>query len=413
VNLVIGTRPAALQPVPNLGLVSVWDEGASLYADPHAPYPHARTVAAMRAELEGAGLILASYAPSVDAMALVEHGWAEHVSAGRSQVRDRTAAVDVLSEQRRDAEGGTGWHWMPGGAWKALRTAISSGPVAVVVPRTGYVSALACAHCGQWAECRECAASLKQAGGGDDPVCVACGVRQQDWHCPQCQSASLKQVRQGVERITEQLRSMARGWTVHVSTSAAGTLRDGQVAEGLVVATPGALPAVPGGYAHVVVVGATVPPMGELGVELLALRWWINVAAMVRSRRDGGGVTVVGSLPDTVSHALRGWLPGQCALDAYRERAELGLPPARRLLYLRGDDAVVGRALDCLDESGTALKALSGVSVAEAPLGVYVLAPRGAMPGIVTQVRALQSEWSRRGEGELRVVVDGPMGRTL
>jgi len=410
VSLVVGTRPAALQPVPALGLIAMWDDGASVYADPHAPYPHARTVAAMRADSEGAGLLLAGYAPSVDGMALVDHGWAAHVEPQRAQTRDRVATIDVLDGQRREAEGGTGWHWMPAMAWKALQRGIEAGPVGVVVPRAGYVSALACARCGQWAECRECAASLKQAGSAATPECTKCGADQENWHCPECRFAGLKQVRQGAERIIEQLRSMAPQWSIHASTAAAGILADYAVSEGLVVATPSALPAVRGGYSHIVVVGAAVPPMAELGAEVAAMRSWINVAALARARRNGGGVTVVGHVPDPVSHVLRAWLPGQYARDAYRERAELALPPARRVLQLHGDPDVVQRALDSPLPGAGAVTGLPGVTIAEAPRGRYILAPRGTMPQVVDHLRTLQQEWSRLGAGELRIVVDGPMG---
>ena len=42
VSCVIGTRAAAFAPVVELGLVAIWDDGDDLYAEPRAPYPHAR-----------------------------------------------------------------------------------------------------------------------------------------------------------------------------------------------------------------------------------------------------------------------------------------------------------------------------------------------------------------------------------
>src|SRR5659263_645516 len=42
VSAVVGTRAAMFAPVPNLGLVVVWDDGDDLHAEPLAPYPHVR-----------------------------------------------------------------------------------------------------------------------------------------------------------------------------------------------------------------------------------------------------------------------------------------------------------------------------------------------------------------------------------
>ena len=45
----IGNRAAAYAPVPDLGLVALWDDGDDLLAEPRAPYPHTRDVLALRA----------------------------------------------------------------------------------------------------------------------------------------------------------------------------------------------------------------------------------------------------------------------------------------------------------------------------------------------------------------------------
>ncbi len=49
VQVVLGTRAAAFAPVRHLGLVAMWDDGDDLYAEPRAPYPHAREVLLLRA----------------------------------------------------------------------------------------------------------------------------------------------------------------------------------------------------------------------------------------------------------------------------------------------------------------------------------------------------------------------------
>lgn len=408
VGLIIGTRTAVMQPVPELGLLTVWDDSSPVFDDPHAPYPHARTLAAMRAEFNGAGALFGAYAPGVDALALVAHGWAELRHADRAVVRAGTPTIDILTAERRDAEGGTGWHWMPGSAWRSLTKALTKGPVAIVVPRTGYVRAVTCDKCGTWAQCASCQGSLSQAHRAAPLVCVDCATVQVDWHCAECHSRDVKQARQGVERIAEQVRAMAKSTTVHVSAAAVGTLADDVVTEGIVVATPGALPAVPGGYAHLVVVGADVPASGGLGAELQAIRWWLNTAALVRSRERGGAVTLVGELPDAVRQAIVSWTPGDAARDAYTERASLGLPPARRTLAVTGDDAALTLALSVAVE-GERIERHPDITVVASKGGVTLLMSRRVTAATVDAVRAVQLDLSKSGEGELRLRVDGPL----
>ncbi|WP_062073120.1 hypothetical protein [Demequina sediminicola] len=402
-RIVIGTRPSVMQPVPRLNALVMWDEANGVYEEPHAPYPHARTIAAMRAH-HGAAVVIGGYALSVDATALAERGWARWIEPPRDVVRAATPAMDILSDERREAEGGAGRHWMPGSAWRALRQGLERGPVGVMVPRAGYVNATACAYCDEWAVCRDCESPLAVSGHGSNPVCIENAHPQPDWHCPHCKSARLKQLRQGVERIAEQLARMAAGVELTVSSAATGIVSDFEVERGLVIATPSALPAVHGGYAHVVVIDSGVPAGMGLGGELKAIRWWLSVAALVRDRRSGGAVTFVGEMPPTVRRALGTWSPVDAAKDLYLERAELGFPPHRRVLQIGGEPAWVSAAL----ERANIVDGQAKATVVPRPDGVSVLLTRGAAQEAVDVIREVQREASKN-KGELRMRVDAPL----
>ncbi|MDN4473329.1 hypothetical protein [Demequina zhanjiangensis] len=402
VPLVIGTRPTAMQPVPRLAAMVMWDDAHTAYEDPHAPYLHARTVANVRTELEGNGLVLAAYAPSIEAVSLAEHGWAELVAPSADEVRQATATVDVWDDARREEEGPAGRHWMPPGVWRRANASLAHGPVAIVVPRAGYVAATACARCDAWAECRECGSSLSLPAAGDAPVCVACAHVHVDWHCPHCHGARLAHRRQGIGRIGEQLSAMAGDTPVSLSSGASGVLDDGAVTEGFVVATPGALPAAPGGYGHVVVVDAGVPA-GGLGGEIVALRHWLVAAAHARPRSAGGGVSIVGELPALTTRALASWRAAEAAQEAYQERRELGLPPFTRHLRVDGPRVDVSAALRASRAEE------QGALVARDDDGASILSPRGAAQGCVDALRETVREQSKAGREPLRVRVDGPL----
>ncbi|WP_062202246.1 hypothetical protein [Demequina salsinemoris] len=402
VALVIGTRPVAMQPVPALAHLTVWDDAHTAYEDPHAPYLHARTVANVRAESLGCDLLVAGYVPSIEAIALTEHGWATLESPDTEALRSGTPTIDLWDDSRRAQEGPAGRHWMPPGVWRRVVAALESGPVAVVVPRAGYVQATACARCDTWAECRDCGGSLSLPAPGGDPVCTACGRTQADWHCPECNGPRLAQRRQGVARVAEQLRAMAGGVAVTVSSAAEGIVADGAVGDGIVVAVPGAIPAVAVGYAHVVVVDAAVMATG-LGGEVTALRHWLVAAAHARARTEGGGVSIIGELPPLTVRALRSWRAAEAVREAYDERVELGLPPVTRHLRIEGPEQAVRDAVRACDAETL------GAVVAPDPHGTSLLLTRGAAQACVDALRDVLRAQSKAGGDALRVRVDGPL----
>lgn len=405
-RIVVGLRPTVMQPVPSLGAIALWDDGSGVYEEPHAPYAHARTVAAMRAG-EGVDACLAGWTPSVDAFALVRHGWASLVEPSRAAVREAAPAVDVLTSERRESAGGAGRHWMPPEAWRAVTRGLEVGPVAVVVPRAGFANAVLCARCRERALCEVCEAPLGQPTARALPTCIACGREHRDWHCPHCHGSAVARAGLGVEAIAEQIAAMTRE-PVAASSAASGVLADGSVDTGIVVATPGAVPAVDGGYAAAVVVDAAAIASGELGAELEAMRRWLAVGALVRGRARGGRLVLIGDMPERVRMALTTWSPIRAVEEEYDERASLSLPPVTRAATVLADDPRQARSA-----ARAAVDEMPGAVLAEIDGGALILASRGAMGAIASRLRASAVAASAEGAGALRVRIDAPLGRLL
>lgn len=401
VRLVIGNRPTVMQPVPRLAAVHLWDDGKSGYRDAHAPYPHARTVATLRAEREGAACVLSGYVATPEALALVDAGWAALDEPGAA-ARTAAPAVEILDTQRRERDGASGRHWLPPQALRSLRAA--AGRCFVLVPRAGYVTALACAAGGEWAVCRDCGGPLRLAADGAHPHCDECDKPVPDWHCAECGSPRAKHVRQGCERIAEQLARMLPDRPVVASSAATGVLDDGAVTAGVVVATPGALPA--GSYACGVIVDAD-RGLGAAGDEADVTRLYVNAAALVAPRDDGGRLVVVGDLPDAARRSLSAWSPTLAAAEVMAERRELRFPPFRRLVDVEG--ATEREVREVAVGAGT-LSELPGVDVAPLPDGrVRVLVVRSAARAVVEALRLVQMRRSHEGQDAWRLRVDGPL----
>lgn len=158
-RVVIGTRSAVFAPVRDLGLIAIWDDGDDTFAEPRAPYPHAREVAMLRAHETGAAFVAGGFARTAEIQAVVASGWAHDLVADRAVVRQFAPRIsapgdsDVALERDPVAQAVR----IPAVAFTAARKALAAGqPVLVQVPRRGYVPALACAKCRTPARCRHC-----------------------------------------------------------------------------------------------------------------------------------------------------------------------------------------------------------------------------------------------------------------
>ena len=202
----------------------------------------------------------------------------------------------------------------------------------------------------------------------------------------------------GADRLAEQLTRMAAGMPVTQSSATVGVVEDLAVEAGIVVATPGALPAVKGGYGYLAIVGARVSVNEGLGAEAQALRRWLNAAALVSARADGGAVAVVGELPVEVRQALVAWDGWEVAARDLAQRESLGLPPHRRALRLEGPT-------EAIDEAVRSMEGVE-VSISRDSQGAWIVSSRGAMQGIVHAVRAVVIARSLRSASPLYVKVD-------
>ncbi|KAA0101184.1 primosomal protein N' [Mycolicibacterium sp. P1-18] len=348
-RFVIGTRSAVFAPVADLGLVMVWDDGDDTLAEPRSPYPHAREVAMLRAHQLRCAALIAGYARTAEAQALVASRWAHDLVATRPTVRTRTPRVVALDDsgftQERDAASHTAR--LPTMALDAARAALKSGhPVLVQVPRRGYVPALACGKCRTIARCRHCTGPMSLPDRAAGAVCRWCGRAEPTLRCVRCGSDAVRAVVVGARRTAEELGRAFPGTTV-VTSGGDAMVAEVPAAPSLVVATPGAEPAVPGGYgAALLLDGWALLGRQDLRASEDALRRWMAAAALVRRRGDGGVVAVVAESAIPTVQALIRWDPVGHAESELAARAEVGLPPAVHMAAVDGPPAAVAALLE-------------------------------------------------------------------
>lgn len=393
-QVVIGTRAAVFAPVPNPGLIIVWDDEDESLVDPQAPYWHARDVAALRAHLSGAGLVVGGPSRSVVTQYWVQSGWAISLTAARSTLR---ASAPRASGQPESGHHESGPVRISHAAWTALQRGLRDGPVLVQVRRAGYVPGLACATCREPALCG-CGGVLARLPESAVPICTRCAQTRADFTCPHCGDPQrrLRALAIGVQRTAEEF---GRAFPQATIVWAQGThpVRHVPAEPAVVVCTPGAEPVAQGGYCAVVLLDALAQLRAPyLHAEQEAARRWFTAALLARPKAP-----VVISAEPTLApvQALIRWDAPWLAERQLRELGEVGLGPQTRLAAITGSVSALDDLLGHLQIPVRTMR----ISGERALLGV----PRSQGVQLARELGAMIRERSaRKGGSQLTVVMD-------
>lgn len=411
-RVVIGTRAAAFAPVADLGLVALWDDGDDSYAEPRAPYPHAREVLLLRAHRQKCAALLGGFARSAETAALLESGWANELIADRAVVRAAAPAVHIAGESDTDLarDPAARAARLPHRAFEIAREGLRSGPVLVQVPRAGYLPSLVCQTCRAPSRCSTCGGTLRRTGGSGPPSCSVCGRPAADHRCPECGDTRMRAAVVGARRTAEELGRAFPG--VLVRTSGGDNMLD-KVSDqaALIVTTPGAEPVAEGGYSAALLLDTwLLLARPDLRAPEEAVRRWFNAAALVRPARDGGAVIMVGEPSSTPLQAVVRWSPEGFASRELEERRTARLAPAAKLAELTGPtEAVsdlVARVRQLIDPQA-GLEVLGPVAIDDETSRAVVRTPRSAGTSLARALKEGQAARStKKLLGSVRVQVD-------
>lgn len=420
VQLVIGTRGAAFAPVRNLGFLGLLDDGDDLHAEPRAPYPHAREVLALRADLAPAALLIAGRSRTAEVEQWIRRDWLRPLTLTPAETRRHAPRVAIASADERALDRDPAAHSarLPHDVFRTIRAALASGPVLLQVPRAGYQLSLHCQRCRTQVRCPDCAGPC-QAGRDGILACARCGRVHTDWACPECAGRIWRAPMVGAERTAEEIgRAFPQ---VRVRRSSGDRILDDVTGEpALIVATPGAEPPVADGtgYAAAILLDTDLLlNRADLRAGEEALRRWLAAAALVRPGAEGGTVMAVGDSGDRALQALVRLDPAGFIERELDERDQAGLPPTVLTVTLTGTPEAVREYSDVLraeladlpDVEPHAVQWLGPVEQAapEPRVRTVVFAPQNLRRPVVAAVKAAGAIRSaRKDEGPVRVVID-------
>jgi primosomal protein N' (replication factor Y) len=174
-RVAVGARSAVFAPVANLGLIVIDEEHEASYKNGETPRYHTREVAAVRARLEGARLVLGSATPSLETMVRAESKLEllrlpERIG---SRPLPPVEIVDLRVTPKVAGTGAVAWSVALDSA--IVATLARREQALLLLNRRGYAAFLQCPDCGEVWQCPRCSISLTVHQSPPALRCHYCG----------------------------------------------------------------------------------------------------------------------------------------------------------------------------------------------------------------------------------------------
>ncbi|MBX3715070.1 MAG: primosomal protein N' [Burkholderiales bacterium] len=227
-SIVMGTRLAALSPMPRLGLIVVDEEHDPSYKQHEGLRYSARDVAVRRAQMAGIPVVLGSATPSLESWQNARQGrYALVTLASRATAGARLPAVRTVDTRADKPLDG-----VTDALLRALRARLERGEQSLVfLNRRGFSPVLFCRSCAWHSACARCSANLVLHMKAGELRCHHCGHRERvPARCPGCGSPDLAPVGHGTQRLEETLAAALPGARI-ARVDRDSTARKGALAE--------------------------------------------------------------------------------------------------------------------------------------------------------------------------------------
>jgi primosomal protein N' (replication factor Y) len=220
--VVLGTRSAVFAPVNNLGLIILDREEDSVYKQEQVPHYHAREVAFMRCELEGARFILESVSPSLGSFYLAQNEEINYQLIPRAKSSLEVKIIDTKRMPYSERNSKSIFSRSLSDAIAAVLNA--KGKTLVFINRKGFATYAACHNCGLALKCPSCNISLVYHFDQNLLRCHHCSFKMEPPKiCPSCNAGYIKYSGTGTDKIESEIARIfpqARiGTDIFVSTS--------------------------------------------------------------------------------------------------------------------------------------------------------------------------------------------------
>ncbi len=210
-RIVIGARSAIFAPVDPLGLIIVDEEHEHSYKQEESPRYHARDVAVVRGQMEGAVVVLGSATPSLESFYNVHKGKYALLELP-SRADDKKMPVVRVVDMRAEARKQKGIPIFSQPLKEAItRRLEKKEQVILFLNRRGYSTSLQCPQCGYVAQCPNCSISLTYHRDAQKLRCHICNFEQAaPAVCPEakCRNPAIRYAGLGTQKVEDTLAKL-------------------------------------------------------------------------------------------------------------------------------------------------------------------------------------------------------------
>ena len=207
-KIAIGARSAIFAPLENIGAIIIDEEHDTSYASEQAPRYSTVDIAALRAEYNGAKLILGSATPSVESYIKAKDGEYNLITL-KDRINGKPLPEIIIADMTKEVKRGNNT------AFSAvlrdeLDETLKCGKQAILfLNRRGYSRTVICRDCGYVAKCENCDVSLTYHSEENCLKCHYCGAK---YHmisaCPECGGKHVLYSGTGTQKVVSDLKNM-------------------------------------------------------------------------------------------------------------------------------------------------------------------------------------------------------------
>ncbi len=205
-RVVIGARSAVFAPLRKIGVIIIDEEHETSYRSDTHPRYTAHEIARMRANIEGASLVLASATPSVESYIKARNGIYSLIVMPQRLFRLKLPSVEIADMREEIVRGNR--TVFSGLLYNEIEKALGNGrQVMLFMNRRGYSTFVMCRDCGYVEYCSSCEVSMTYHSNGSALVCHYCGKKRSlRSKCPVCGKDYLKQFGIGTQQVEDQVK---------------------------------------------------------------------------------------------------------------------------------------------------------------------------------------------------------------
>ena len=210
-RIVIGARSAIFAPVDPLGLIIVDEEHEHTYKQEEAPRYHARDVAIVRGQMEGATVVLGSATPSMESFYNCSRRKYTLLEMPE-RADDKKMPVVRVVDMRQTLRRGKVIPIFSPQLHEAIAQRLERREQTILfLNRRGYSTSLQCPRCGYVAGCPNCSISLTYHRPDQKLACHICGHTQPvPAVCPdpKCRNPDIRYAGLGTQKVEETLAKL-------------------------------------------------------------------------------------------------------------------------------------------------------------------------------------------------------------